>query len=105
MHDPRNSVQCGGTTWLAGATAPVAETPVIGFADKNKPMGLLVAGLFVSQQHEQSHPSVIEMSKLPGGYGKLCPYKVGAARRKAAKLQRSKNEGAIHFLIRLFPGC
>ena len=103
MHEPRNSVQCGGTTWPAGATAPVAETLVIRFVDKNKPTGLLVAGLFVSQQQEQSHPRLIEMSKLPGGYGKVCACKVGTARMKAAKLQSDRNKWKIYFLIKRFP--
>jgi hypothetical protein len=102
MHDGRNSVQCGGTTWPTGAIVPLAETYTTGFAAKNELIGLLLATLFVSHQHVQLHPREIPMSKLPGGKGICCPGKVEAARMKAPKLQRNKNEWEICFFIRLF---
>jgi hypothetical protein len=87
-----NSVQCGGTYWGEVGEKLVAIMSVIGFVAKNIPMGLLLAGLFVLQQHEQSHPRVISMSKMPGGYWMARAGR--AARRKAPKLQRN-NEWEI----------
>jgi len=87
---PMNSVQCGGTYWPKGGGKAVAAMSVIGFVAKNIPMGLLEAGLFVLQQHEQSHPRVISMSKMPGGY--WIAFAVRPAKRETPKTQRNKNE-------------